>query len=63
MPVNGIGNSKSITKNGAILRYEGAPSPDGKWIAYIDLSEHMYILNITTGKSSKISTNQEGIRG
>ena len=61
MPANGIGTSKSITKNGTILRYDGVPSPDGKWIAYSDLSEHMYLLNIATGKSSKLSTNQEGI--
>ena len=33
MPANGIGASKSITKNGTILRYDGVPSPDGKWIA------------------------------
>ncbi|MFY9243959.1 MAG: S41 family peptidase [Polaribacter sp.] len=63
LPANGIGNSKSITKNGEILRYEGVPSPDGKWITYSDLNQEMHILNIETGKSSKISTNNEGING
>jgi len=61
MPSNGLGTSQSISKNGAVLRYEGIPSPDGLWIAYSDLSQHMYVLNIVTGKSSKISTNQEGV--
>lgn len=63
LPTDGIGKTKSITKDGEVLRFEGNPSPDGKWIAYSDLIEDLYLLNISTGKSTKISTNQEGIRG
>ena len=44
------------------LRYQGIPSPDGKWIAYDDLESNMYILDIKTGESKKISSNNEGIR-
>ena len=40
---------------------DGAPSSDGKWIAYDDLENNMYVLNISSGVSRKISTNQEGI--
>lgn len=63
MPANGIGASKSLTKDGQILRYEGLPSPDGKWMAYNDLQSDLYILDVATGLSTKISTNQEGING
>lgn len=63
MPANGIGASKSLTKDGQILRYEGVPSPDGKWLVYSDLQSDLYVLNMATGVSTKISTNQEGIRG
>ncbi len=56
IPSNGIGSHKSITKNGKILRYAGVPSPDGKWITYDDLNADMFILNISTGESKKIST-------
>ncbi len=62
MPANGIGSHKNITKDGALLRYAGIPSPDGKWIAYNDLGSHMYLLNISSGISKKISSNEEGIR-
>jgi tricorn protease len=62
MSADGMGDSKTITKDGSLLRYEGNPSPDGKLLAYSDLSEHLFVLNIATGKSAKISTNQEGIR-
>ena len=61
-PANGVGNSKTLTNDGKILRYKGEPSPDGKWIAYDDLGSNMYVLNISTGVSKKISSNQQGIR-
>jgi len=62
MPANGLGTQKNISHDGKLLRYQGIPSPDGKWIAYDDLGSNMYILNVSTGVSTKISTNQEGIR-
>jgi len=61
MPSNGIGEHQVITTDGSVLRYEGLPSPDGKWLAYDDLESNMYVLNIATGISTKISSNQEGI--
>ena len=61
LPSNGQGSQKNITNNGNLLRYGGLPSSDGKWIAYDDLENNMYILNISSGVSKKISTNQEGI--
>ncbi len=61
MPANGEGQHKAITKNGAVLRYAGIPSPDGKWMAYDDLENNMFLLNSETGESKKISTNEEGI--
>ena len=59
---DGSGDIKLLTNNGNLLRYQGISSPDGKWIAYDDLEANMYVLNVSTGISTKISTNQEGIR-
>jgi tricorn protease len=61
LPSIGEGSQKKITSNGDLLRYGGVPSSDGKWIAYDDLENNMYVLNIASGVSKKISTNQEGI--
>ncbi|WP_339794978.1 S41 family peptidase [uncultured Imperialibacter sp.] len=61
MPANGIGAHKAITKDGTVLRYKGTPSPDGKWLAYDDLERHMFVLNLGTGVSKRISTSEEGI--
>jgi len=61
MPSNGVGAHRTITNNGEVLRYAGIPSPDGKSIAYDDLMGNMYVLNIATGISKKISNSEEGI--
>lgn len=60
MPSNGQGSQQAITKDGKMLRFGGKPSSDGKWIAYSDLDNNMYVLNIASGVSTKISSNQEG---
>jgi len=61
MPSNGIGPQKSITSDGRVLRFSGVPSPDGKWLAYTDLEQNLFLLNLGTGQSSKIQTNQESL--
>ncbi|MEL6190536.1 MAG: S41 family peptidase [Bacteroidota bacterium] len=60
-PANGTGTAKALSSDGEILRYQGVTSPDGKWLAYDDLAQDLYILNLESGESTKISTNQEGI--
>lgn len=62
MPSNGIGSHRIITNDGSVLRYGGKPSPDGKWLAYDDLERNLFLLDLATGNSKKISTNREGIR-
>jgi tricorn protease len=61
MPSNGVGSQSSITHDGKVLRFAGRPSPDGKWLVYSDLEQNLFLLNIVSGISKKISTNQEGI--
>ena len=61
-PADGVGEVKPLTNDGEIFRHHGIPSSDGKWIAYDDLENNLYILNVSTGKSKKISTTKERIR-
>lgn len=60
---DGTGDITALTTDGTRLRFWGIPSPDGKWIAYNDVEKNGYVLNIATGVSKKVSTNQQGIRG
>ena len=34
LPANGVGAPAALTSDGKVLRFEGVPSPDGKWLAY-----------------------------
>ena len=60
-PANGIGEANTLTDDGEILRFEGQPSPDGKWLSYSDLNNHLWLLEVETGEQKKISTNNNGI--
>lgn len=62
LSANGIGKEQEITNDGKVLRYAGVPSPDGQWLAYDDLAGDMYVLDLSNGKSTKVSSNDEGIR-
>ena len=61
IPANGVGEEKPLTDDGKILRFRGYPSPDGKWLAYDDKNNDLWLLNIESKKQSRISTSQEGI--
>jgi len=61
LSADGLGKGKQLTRDGETLRYAGLPSPDGKWLAYDDLAGNMFVLNLTNGKSTRISDNDEGI--
>jgi tricorn protease len=61
MPANGVGEEKPLTNDGKILRFRGHPSPDGKWIAYDDKNDDLWLLDTESKKQKKISVSQEGI--
>ncbi len=61
LPANAVGEDKPLTNNSDILRYQGIPSRDGKWIAYNDKNNDLWLLNAASGEQKKISTNREGI--
>jgi tricorn protease len=60
LPANGVGKEKGLTDDGTILRFRGYPSPDGRWIAYDDKNNDLWLLEAGSGKQRKISLNREG---
>ncbi|NET36158.1 MAG: protease [Cyanothece sp. SIO1E1] len=59
LPVNGIGEPDPITNDGQVFRYQGHPSPDGKWIAYIDKNHQLWLHEIETQQSKRIAVSEE----
>ena len=60
LPANGVGDQKRLTTDGHVLRFDGVPSPDGKWIAYTDKNEEVWIYNIPEKKDLRIMKTDEG---
>jgi len=61
IPANGVGDGKALTDDGVILRFQGTPSPDGKWVAYDDNNGDLWILNVANGEQRSINENRGGI--
>ena len=50
LPANGVGDEKALTDNAEILRFEGVPSPDGKWIAFSDKNNDLWLMDASGGR-------------
>lgn len=60
LPANGVGDKQVLTSDATVLRWEGVPSPDGKWIAYTDKNEELWTFNIEQKKNIRILKTDEG---
>jgi tricorn protease len=60
IPANGIGDIKQLTHHGKIFRFDGIPSPDGKWIVYQDKNQILWLFNLKNHKTRKIAISKNG---
>ena len=60
LPANGVGDEKALSNDGKVLRFDGRPSPDGKWIAYTDNNNGVWLLNVASKEQTMIAPNREG---
>lgn len=59
----GLDQGKQLTDNGTTLRFNLTPSPDGKWLAWTDLNNDLWIRNLSTGKAVKANLTDEDLHG
>jgi tricorn protease len=62
LPADGVGDARTVTADGAILRFAGHPSPDGKHVAYTDQNRDLWLLELASGEQKVISSNRQGAR-
>ncbi|HEY6808383.1 MAG TPA: PDZ domain-containing protein, partial [Gemmatimonadales bacterium] len=60
---NGVGAPEQLTTDAHVLRWDGATSPDGKWLAYTDKNQVLWLLDLTTKKTTEIERSPEGDYG
>jgi len=58
---NGVGSSEQLTSNGKVIRFDGLPSPDGKYIAFADKNLQLWIHNIAKKETKRIAVSDNGM--
>jgi tricorn protease len=58
VPANGVGKGEQLTRDGRVLRWEGVPSPDGKFIAHRDKDQRLFLYDLENKKNSLIDESK-----
>ena len=59
-PANGEGPPEQLTSDAKVLRLEGIPSPDGRWIAFDDKNDQLWVYDVKTKQDKKIAQSMNG---
>jgi tricorn protease len=54
-PANGIGTPEQWTHDAKVLRWEGVPSPDGRWLAHRDKDQQLWLYDTKTKQQKRIA--------
>ncbi|MGD9402801.1 MAG: S41 family peptidase [bacterium] len=57
---DGLGEPDRITNDAKVYRFEGIPSPDGKYIAYTDKNHDLWVRNVSGSRVLKVASSMEG---
>ena len=57
IPANGLGDAQQLTHVGKGFLNDGTPSPDGKWIAYDDKNQRLWLYDIEEKKTIQVDTS------
>jgi tricorn protease len=54
----GVEPGEPITTGGDVLRFAVYPSPDGKWAAYVEKDDELWIADLATGERTQVAVSQ-----
>ena len=54
-PANGVGAAEQWTNDAKVLRWEGIPSPDARWLAYRDKDQQLWLYDTKTKQPKLIA--------
>ncbi|UCF79639.1 MAG: PD40 domain-containing protein [Candidatus Eiseniibacteriota bacterium] len=60
VPANGVGERRPLTRGGEVFRFDGVPSPDGRWLAFSDKDYQLWILDVKNGDLRRVATSSRG---
>ena len=60
VPANGIGTGTQLTDDAKVLRWDGMPSADGRYIAHTDKDQQLWLYDTQTKKNTRLAVNKDG---
>jgi tricorn protease len=60
MPADGLGAGAQLTSDATVLRNNGTPSPDGRYIANTDRDNRLWLFDVETKKQTLVGSNEYG---
>ena len=51
----GVGSPEQITRDSKVLRFNGVPSPDGKWLVHWNQDQELWLTDLATKQSKKVA--------
>ncbi|MCB9515921.1 MAG: PD40 domain-containing protein [Candidatus Latescibacteria bacterium] len=55
LAADGMSPAAQLSRDGRTLRFDGVPSPDGKWIATWDQNQELHLVDLERGRSRKVA--------
>jgi len=60
LPANGVGAPEQLTHDARVLRWDGVPSPDGRWLASYDKNQVLWLYRFDTRTTVVIDSSRDG---
>jgi tricorn protease len=60
---DGLGPAEQMTTGAKVLRFDGLPSPDGKWLAFADKDYQLWLFNVGKKSLTRIAVSGNGMFG
>jgi len=57
LPANGVGQPAALTRGGQIFRFAGTASPDGKWLAWQDKNQQLWVFQLGQKTPQLVATS------
>ena len=58
---DGLGPAEQMTTGAKVIRFDGIPSPDGKWIAFADKDYQLWLFDVAKKALTKIAVSDIGM--
>ncbi len=55
--------AEQLSTDGSVVRFDGVPSPDGRWIAYTDHNQRLWVFDARARRSTLVAESPEWIIG